>query len=118
MALAPYKVDFYQDKSGKRPIETFLEALPDKEVDAILRTVCLLATTGPHLNQPHCKKLRGTDLIWELRVRQGRRHFRLLYAPITESNYLLLHIFQKRSETLRPEDIDIACRRLQEISVA
>jgi phage-related protein len=112
--IAPYKVDFYKDTRGASPIETFLMTLPDKEIDAVLRTVAMLAAIGPQLNQPHCKKLRGTADLWELRVRQGRRHFRIVYARLSERRYVLLHIFQKKSEVLRPEDIQIASRRLGE----
>lgn len=112
MSPPPYRVDFYVNGKNEHPIENFLSALSDKEIDAILRTVALLAAAGPLLTQPYCKKLKGTNNLWELRIRQGRRHFRVVYTQISDRHYLLLHIFQKRSEIIRPEDIDIAHRRL------
>src|SRR5687767_5911544 len=112
---APYRVDFYVDGRGHQPIENYLMTLTEKEIDAVLRTVALLAAAGPHLNHPYSKKLKGTEDLWELRVRQGRRHFRVVYTQLADRHYLLLHIFQKRSEIIRPEDILIAHRRRGEV---
>lgn len=112
MTSPPYHVEFYRDSRGAQPIENFLLTLTDKEIDAVLRTVALLAATGPQLCYPHVKKLKGTADLWELRIRHGRRHFRVMYAQVSDRHYLLLHIFQKRSEIIRPEDIEIANRRL------
>jgi phage-related protein len=115
MCAAPYRVDFYQDHRNHSPIESFLSALCDKEIDAVLHAVMLLAAAGPLLTQPYCKKLKGTADLWELRIRHGRRHFRVVYAQLSERHYILLHIFQKKSEVVRPEDIEIAHRRLGEL---
>jgi phage-related protein len=112
MGTPPYRVEFYQDGRGAQPIENYLTTLTDKEIDAVLRTVALLAATGPLLSFPHTKKLKGTHDLWELRIRHGRRHFRVVYTQFGDREYLLLHIFQKRSEFIRPEDIEIASRRL------
>ncbi len=113
MAKAPYAVDFYATTRGQHPIEDYLELLTDKELDATMRTISLLAAAGPQLTIPHCKKLQGHTALWELRVRHAHRHFRIMYARTGERRYVLLHMIQKDRDILRPEDIDIAARRLQ-----
>lgn len=109
---APYQIDFYTNNRGQHPIEDYLTALDDKEIDAVMWTISLLAAAGPILTEPHCKKLQGHHNLWELRIRHWRRHFRIVYTRVDERRYVLLHIFQKDRNTLRREDLDIATRRL------
>lgn len=113
MPIVPYHVDFYASERGQRPIEEYLQTLTDKEIDAAMWTIGLLAAKGPTLTIPYCKKLYGYTALWELRVRHSNRHFRIVYAQMNKSGYVLLHMFQKDREAMRREDIDIAARRLK-----
>lgn len=112
-----YNVFFYVDRRERRPVEDFIDAQPAADQVSILRTILLLRGLGISMGMPHTKKLRGSDLLWELRCDRNGRNFRLFYHPMGQSDYLLLHAIVKPERAIRPEDLAIAETRLEDFIV-
>jgi hypothetical protein len=66
-----------------------VDELPAKAQDKITARIELLAERGRELRRPHCDYLE--QQIYELRVRLGRVHYRVLYAFVGRDVVLLSH---------------------------
>lgn len=78
--MPPTKVFYYRDHDGRVPVLEWLVTLGRHDRRASVRcerAVQDLARKGHELRRPHADHLR--DGIYELRVRCGRVHYRLLY---------------------------------------
>jgi hypothetical protein len=84
---AGFNVFFYVDRRDRKPVEDFIDAQPAADQVAILRTLCLLRAMGISMGMPHTKKLRGSDVLWELRCDRNKRNFRVFYHPMGQSDY-------------------------------
>lgn len=79
----------YQETNGSVPLLEWLDELPEKAQDKITARIELLAEHGRELRRPHCDYLE--QQIYELRVRLGRVHYRVLYAFVGRDVVLLSH---------------------------
>ena len=52
------------------------------------------------------------DKLWELRVRAGRKAYRVAYFVFTGQRFILLHAFLKKSRKTSRREITTAKRRL------
>ena len=107
-----WMVEFYQDVRGHRPVEEWLDTLPDKEHARLRRGFDMLKRFGVQLVMPHARHLRGK--LFELRVASGRRDFRVLYFAAAGRRLILLHGFAKSTAKTPEKDLAIAERRLAE----
>ncbi|MHB8170082.1 MAG: helix-turn-helix domain-containing protein [Thermincolia bacterium] len=64
-----YEIEYYAEK-GKIPVFEFIKEQTPKAQAKILREIDLLEEFGLFLGEPHIKKMRGTDDLWELRIKQ------------------------------------------------
>jgi hypothetical protein len=48
-----WPIEFYEDEAGKRPVEEFLERLPEEHVGKILQVLQMLEEWGPRLPFPY-----------------------------------------------------------------
>lgn len=79
----------YQETNGSAPLLEWLDGLPEKAQDKITARIELLAERGHELRRPHCDYLE--QQVYELRVRLGRVHYRILYAFVGRDVVLLSH---------------------------
>lgn len=79
----------YQDKTGKVPLLEWIDALPPKVQDKCTAAIEKLAEMGYELRRPNCDLLEHG--IYELRVRYGNIHYRILYAFVGQQVVLLSH---------------------------
>lgn len=107
-----FNVFLYVDRRDRKPIEDFINAQPAADQVAILRTIWMLRALGVAMGMPHTKKLRGSDVLWELRCDRNGRNFRVFFNAMGDSDYLLLHAIVKPERSIRPEDLSIAETRL------
>lgn len=102
----------YYDENNKVPVLEFILERAPKEQAKILREIDLLEEFGLSLGLPHVRKIKNSD-FWELRIRLGSNIFRILFKEL-ENSYLLLHIFQKKTDKTPNREIDVALKRLKE----
>ena len=99
------EVVFYKDDDGSVPVLEWLRPLKQRNNRAFAK--CLvrirrLAQMGHELRRPEADLLR--DEIYELRAKQGRVQYRLLYFFHGRTMAVLTHALTKEGEVL---DIDI-----------
>jgi phage-related protein len=103
-------VENYIDPRGRSPVEEFLDRLPADDRARIDHTIGLLREFGLQLGLPYVKHLEGK--LWELRIRAGRRTYRVIYLAFTGQRFILLHVFLKKTQKTPRKEIAIAQRRL------
>jgi len=107
--MSDWAVEFYETARGRRPVQEYLDGLPTREADAILRDVEQLQAFGLQLPAPLTRSL-GSKL-WELRTRAGRQH-RVLYFAASGRRLVLLHAFTKKTQKTPRAELDTAADRL------
>src|SRR5271167_833566 len=103
-------IEFFQDESGKRPVEEFLERLPEEHVGKILQVLQMLEEWGPRLPFPYSSQVEGR--LRELRVHYGRTLYRVLYYGDAQRTFVLLHAFEKRSQAVPGAELGAAMKRM------
>ena len=104
-------VHFYQEQPGDVPVLDWLRRLRRRHRTAYAKCVARiqrLAELGHELRRPEADLLR--DGIYELRVRRGRVHYRLLYFFHGRHVAILAHALAKEGK-VPTADIDRALRR-------
>lgn len=106
----------------KWTIET-LNKTVDKELDALdeafkakfLHIVNLLEEFGPNnVKEPHCKPL--SDKLWEIRMKGKPGIARAIYVTVKQKRIIILHVFLKKTQKTPKQAIEIAKKRLLEIT--
>ena len=110
--MANWTLTFYETPRGDRPVADYIDRLPAKDADKVVRQLELLSEFGTRLGPPHVKAMQGSSL-WELRVR-GRNHHRVFYVAVSNDEMILLHAFGKKSQKTPRKEISTAEARLQE----
>jgi phage-related protein len=105
-----WMVEFYEDEEGRRPVEEFLEHLPEEHLGKILQVVQMLEERGPRLPFPYSSQLEGR--LRELRVHYGRTLYRVLYYGDARRTFVLLHAFEKRSQATPQAELRTAMSRM------
>ena len=110
-----YKIRFYADKNGNRPIVKWLKELKDKaDKESRIRYAKVndyieaLKQYGTAIGEPQVKKLDGD--IWELRPTKDR----ILFAAWTGNEFVLICHFVKKTQKTPPREIEKAKRLLRE----
>ena len=86
----------------------FRSTLPKKDQAKILRDIDLLQEFGFSLGMPYIKKMKGTDNLWELRVKQSTNNYRFFYFSLKDNKLVLLHGFKKKTQKTPKKEINIA----------
>jgi phage-related protein len=104
-----WRVEFYEDANGTRPVDDWLRVLAVKDRARVERTIGLLEGYGVLLPMLHSRHLSGK--IFELRVASGKRDFRILYFAFVGRRFVLLHAFAKQTQATPAREITTAERR-------
>lgn len=90
-------------------MEVFINSLDAKSKARIARTLDLLEEFGIDLGMPYARHLERQ--LWELRIRQARNRYRIIYFLAVGKVFVLLHGFTKKTGPVARADIDIAENR-------
>jgi len=68
-----WRVLFYVNENGKRPVEEFLRKLPPGHQGKAMRAIDLLEQFGVFLQRPHAAAIKSGKFagLWELRIQFG-----------------------------------------------
>ena len=105
------EVWFFQEHSGRVPVFDWLLKLRDINRRAYVKCVARirrLSDLGHELRRPEADYLR--DGLYELRIRSGRVHYRLLYFHYGRHVSVLVHAIEKEGK-VPSTAIEIALRR-------
>ena len=106
-------VHFFLDHRGKNPVGDFLDDNKNTKIKAaiIIKNIIEFGLTSA---TPHLKKLSGLPL-WEIRL-LGKDSTRILYANKIKGEIILLHAFKKKTNKTPTKEINIALKRLNQLS--
>jgi phage-related protein len=76
----------------------FILSLPIKMQAKIQRTINLLEEFGYTLPEPHSKKIRSVDNLYELRVKVGSDICRLFYFHLKNKIYIITSGYIKKAD--------------------
>jgi phage-related protein len=107
-----WTIEFYRNKNGRSPVEKFLIGLDKKSAVKVYGAIKLLKKHGIYLREPYVKNVEGK--IFELRVKDSRGIYRILYFAASGEKFVLLHGLVKKKKKTPKEDISKARQRLKE----
>lgn len=111
-----YKIYFYRDKNGSRPVADYIRELAGKDdkdsrikLHKIQDYINALSEYGLRLKEPYMKHLDSE--IWELRPFRNR----ILFVSWHNRSFVLLHHFVKKTQKTPAREIEKAKRELKDL---
>ncbi len=108
-----WQVEFYTDQNGNKPVKEWLLALEIKTRAKLFRNIELLEKMGLSITEPYVKPLK--DKLYEVRVKDFRGIYRVIYFAHTGKRFILLHGFVKKTQKTPAKEIELASRRMKEM---
>ena len=109
------KVKFYLKSSGKSPVETFIQECSEGLRTDFFDAINLLVN-GKNLAMPLSRNLANIYAgLHELRLKDRSGQIRVFYYIKKNDAIYLLHAFQKKTQELPKNEIEIVLRRIKEI---
>ena len=108
-----FEIIFYEDDSGKNPIEAFLDELEKTDkllYDQTLKGFEKLKNRVYH-KEPFSKYLEPG--LWELRIRSRSNISRVVYTFVKGQIIILLHAFIKKQQKTPRRELEEARKRLK-----
>ena len=111
-----WRVLFYVNENGKRPVEEFLRKLPPGHQGKAMRAIDLLEQFGIFLQRQHAAAIRSEKFagLWELRIQFGGDASRIFYFLHHDDCFILLHGFIKKTDALPVKEMEIARNRKED----
>lgn len=106
-----WKVKFFQTARGSYPVKDFILEQERTIQIKIAQSIDLLRDYGPYLKPPYIKKLQSH--LYELRI-SGKVAVRIFYT-LSDSEYYLLHAFQKKEQKTPTRELKTALDRMKEV---
>ena len=108
--MADWSVEILNDV-----VESELLSLPKDMQARFLRISELLGNFGPHnVGLPHTRPLGWK--LWEMRLTGRDGIGRAIYTAASGRRLVVLHAFVKKTQRTPPKAIDLALKRLKELS--
>ena len=105
------EIRFYRTRSGRSPVEEFLDTLAAKQAQKLIWVLRLVEEVD-RVPEQYLKKLAGTEDLWEIRAQYGGDVFRLLGFFDGPALVVLVSGFAKKSQ--RTPKQEITAQRKQE----
>jgi len=104
-----WSIEYYQSEAGRSPVAEFIDSFEVSAKAKVARTLDLLEEFGVELGMPYAKHLEKQ--LWELRVRQARNRYRIIYFLASGQTFVLLHGFTKKTGPVPRSGLETAERR-------
>jgi len=104
------QVEFFEEENGGRPVQDWLDSLPEAVRGKVLARIDLLAEHGPTLDHPYTSQIEGK--LREVRLRVGKTRYRVLYFFDEARVGVLLHGFTKNAAVIEASDKKTALARM------
>ncbi len=104
---------FYRSKAGAEPVLDWLKSLPATERKEIGRDLMRVQWRWP-VGMPICRPMGSS--LWEVRSNlPGNRIARVLFC-VHRHELIALHGFIKKTQKTAPADLDLAKKRMKEVT--
>ena len=97
------EINFYYFENGKSPIEEFLDNLSNEDVKKVFFVFDLVEQLEK-IPQKFLKKLKGTDNLWEIRVK-AKSNIRFLGFFHDNQIIILTHAFIKKRQKIEKKKL-------------
>ena len=104
-----WSVTFFSDR-----VEADILALPAGFVARFVRYAERMEQFGPDLGMPHTRSMGGG--LFELRIKAAEGIARVFYSTVIDRRIVFLHSFVKKAEKTPPKELEIARRRMKEVT--
>jgi phage-related protein len=104
-----WRVSFYSQR-----VEDDILALPAGLVARFLRYAERMEAFGPDLGMPHTRAM-GSGLF-ELRLKAAEGIARVFYCTVVDRRIVVLHQFVKKTAKTPPRELQMARRRMKDVS--
>ena len=104
-----WTVTFYNDR-----VEAEIDALSPGFVARFIKYAERMELFGPDLGMPHTRAMGGG--LFELRIKAAEGIARVFYCTVVDRRIVILHQFVKKSDKTPPKELDIARRRMKEVT--
>jgi len=104
-----WSIEYYQSEAGRSPVAEFIDSMETSAKTRVARTLDLLEEFGIELGMPYAKHLEKQ--LWELRIRQARNRYRIIYFLASGQKFVLLHGLTKKTGPVPRSDLETAERR-------
>lgn len=96
-------------------VDAELEALPASLKARMTRIVELIEAVGlEHIREPHVAHLE--DKLWEIRAKGKDGIVRAIYITVAGKRVVILHVFVKKTQKTPVRALDLARRRMREVT--
>jgi phage-related protein len=72
-----WRIEFFEKRNAARPVQDWLDGLPEKVRGRVIARIDLLAEHGPMLDHPYTSQIEGK--LREIGLRFGKTRYRVLY---------------------------------------
>ena len=107
------EIKFYKLPSGKIPVVDFLDSLSSKEAQKVTWVLKLIEELE-QVSTKFYKPLKNTNGIVEIRIQNGKNHFRLLGFENNGTFVILTNGFKKKDQKVPKSEIELAQKRRKE----
>lgn len=104
---------FYELGSGREPVREWLKQLTEVDRKIIGEDIKDVEFAWP-IGMPLCRSLGGG--LWEVRSQLGQGRIARTLFCVHTGRMVLLHAFIKKTQKTPQGDLDLALRRMKEIS--
>jgi len=105
-----WSVDFFKENEENLPVREWMLDLSIEVRAKLLARIQLLREHGPSLDFPYTSQIESR--LRELRLRQGKTRYRVLYFFDDRRTCMLLHGFTKNTEAVPPSETRVALQRI------
>ncbi|MYB94208.1 type II toxin-antitoxin system RelE/ParE family toxin [Candidatus Poribacteria bacterium] len=103
------RVVFYRERSGRVPIQSWLDGLPAEHQEKCLKAIEQLQEGGRDLRHPHVHRI--TAEIYELRTRYSTIRYRLFYFWYEGNVAVLTDGIAKKTSAVSQRDVQRSLNR-------
>lgn len=104
-----WTITFYNDR-----VEAEIDALAACFVARFIKYAERMELFGPDPGMPHTRAMGGG--LFELRIKAAEGVARVFYCTVIDRRIVFLHQFVKKSDKTPPKDLEIARRRMKEVT--
>ncbi len=104
---------FIMNRAGRKPVRDGVLELPESDRHTVGKDIQKVEFGWP-LGRPHCAPL-GAGL-WEVRSALGGNRIGRVIFCISDGHMILLHGFIKKTQKTPKADIDLALKRMKEVT--
>lgn len=101
-----FTLDYYALPNGRKPIEEFIDSLPEKMQAKAFYSLMLLEEFGNALREPYSKPVG--DGLFELRIKFASDITRIFYFFVVENKIILTNGFVKKTAKTPKAELNLA----------